>query len=69
MEIDAGVRELLHRCEQDPEAFSYARGMVADLISADVANAMLIETALGEYDQYIVVNDSQALYVNFLEAF
>lgn len=60
--VDAGVRELLHRCEQDPEAFSYVRGMVADLISADVSNAMLIETALGEYDQYIVVNDSRALY-------
>ena len=61
--VDAGVRELLHRKEQDAtgEAFSYVWGMVADLVAAEVAHAVLIETALGEYDQYLVVEDSQRL--------
>jgi chromosome segregation protein len=59
--VDAGVREVLRRMEQDTtgEAFRYIKGMVADLIAADVANAMLIETALGDYDQYLVVENSR----------
>jgi len=50
--VDAGVRELLHRKEQDAtgQTFGYVWGMVADLVAADVAHAALIETALGEYD-------------------
>jgi len=61
--VDAGVRELLHRKEQDTagEAFGYVWGMVADFVAAEVSHAMLIETALGEYDQYLVVEDSQKL--------
>ncbi len=62
--VDSGVREVLHRKEQDTggHAFSYVLGMVADLVAADVSNAMLIETALGEYDQYLVVENSQAFF-------
>ncbi|HPD29934.1 MAG TPA: chromosome segregation protein SMC [Phycisphaerae bacterium] len=62
--VDAGVRELLHRKERDAtgKAFAYVRGMVADLIAVDVANATLIEIALGEYDQYLVVEDSEAFF-------
>jgi chromosome segregation protein len=59
--VDSGVREVLRRMEQDTsrETFGYIRGMVADLVAADVANAMLIETALGDYDQYLVVENSR----------
>lgn len=62
--VDAGVRELLHRKEQDPtgQTFGYVLGMVADLIAADVANATLIETALGDHDQDLVVVDSRAFF-------
>ncbi len=62
--VDAGVRELLHRKERDAsgQTFSYVRGMVADLIAVDVAHAALIETALGEYDQYLVIEDSEAFF-------
>ncbi|MGQ9650665.1 MAG: chromosome segregation protein SMC [Phycisphaerae bacterium] len=62
--VDAGVRELLHRKEQDTsgQAFAYVRGMVADLIAVDVANATLIEIALGEYDQYLVIEDSEMFF-------
>jgi chromosome segregation protein len=58
--VDAGVREVLDRKTEDAagEAFGYVRGMVADLISADVAHATLIEAALGEADQHLVVTDS-----------
>ena len=60
--VDSGVRELLHRKEQGggDGAFGYVEGMVADLIAAEVANAALVEIALGEYDQYLVVRDSTA---------
>ena len=60
--VDAGVREMLRRKEEDAtgESFPYLRGMIADLISVDVSNAMLIETALGDYDQYLVLSDSAA---------
>ncbi|MEP0843149.1 MAG: hypothetical protein HRF43_10615, partial [Phycisphaerae bacterium] len=62
--VDAGVRELLHRQEQDPtgQTFRYVRGMVADLVAVDVAHAVLIETALGEFDQYLAVTDSEAFF-------
>ena len=61
--VDSGVRELLHRKEKDStgKAFSYVWGMVADLIAADVSSAALIETALGEHDQYLVVEKSNLL--------
>jgi len=60
--VDAGVRELLHRKEEDPsgEIFGYVQGLVADLIAADVSSAVLIESALGEHDQYLVVEDTGA---------
>ncbi|HOA74969.1 MAG TPA: chromosome segregation protein SMC [Phycisphaerae bacterium] len=60
--VDAGVREVLRRMQNDPsgETFRYVKGMVADLVTADVSNAMLIETALGDYDQYLVVESSRA---------
>jgi chromosome segregation protein len=60
--VEAGVRELLHRKERDAsgQTFGYVRGMVADLIAVDVGHAMLIETALGDYDQHLVVENTEA---------
>ena len=68
--VDAGVRELLHQKEQDPTRQSWAcvRGMVADLISTHFSNAVLIETALNGYDQYLVVEDSQEFFRQTLRA-
>jgi chromosome segregation protein len=62
--VDAGIREVLHQKEQNDngEAFSYVIGMVADLVAVDVSNATLIETALGEHDQYLVVSNSEAFF-------
>ncbi len=60
--VDAGVREVLERKAADPtgKAFGYVRGIVADLISADVAHAALIEAALGDMDQHLVVDSTEA---------
>jgi len=62
--VDAGIREVLHQKEQNEtgQAFNYVMGMVADLVAVDVSNATLIETALGEHDQYLVVNNSEAFF-------
>jgi len=59
--VDSGVREVLRRKASDAsgETFRYVKGMVADLVAADVSDAMLIETALGDYDQYLVVENSR----------
>jgi len=64
--VDAGVRELLHLREREAPggAFGYVQGLVADLLAADVASAALIETALGEFDQYVVVDDSRAFFAD-----
>jgi len=61
--VEAGIREVLRVKDQEGEAgtFSYVRGMLADAIAVDVAHALLIEAALGEYDQYLLVDDSRAL--------
>jgi len=61
--VEAGIREVLHLKEQDPSGttLGYVRGMVADVIAVDVAHAPWIEAALGEYDQYLLVDDSAAL--------
>jgi chromosome segregation protein len=60
--VDAGVREVLEQKQNDPagRTFAYVRGMVADLITADVQHAALIEAVIGEADQYLVVADSRA---------
>ncbi|MHC4798255.1 MAG: chromosome segregation protein SMC, partial [Planctomycetota bacterium] len=62
--VDAGVKELLKLKQADHtgQKFACVKGMVADMIAADVSNAKLIETAIGEYDQYLVVQDSQAFF-------
>jgi chromosome segregation protein len=61
--VEAGIREVLHQREQDASGgtFGYVRGMVADVIAVDVAHAPWIEAALGESDQYVLVDDSAAL--------
>ncbi len=59
--VAAGVREILRRREGDPAAgdLSCVQGMVADLFETDVAHAPVVEAALGEFDQYLVVSDSR----------
>lgn len=57
--VREGVRLLLERREQSPHEHDYIVGMVADLFQTDVEHAPLIELALGERDQCLVVRDGE----------
>jgi chromosome segregation protein len=41
---------------QQPGAFSFVRGLLAELIEADVENAATVENALGDYQQALVID-------------
>ncbi|MBN1489312.1 MAG: chromosome segregation protein SMC [Phycisphaerae bacterium] len=58
--IESGVRSILERKSDDATGatFGYVRGIVAELLSADVSHAMIIESVLGDADQHLVVTDS-----------
>lgn len=54
--LNPGVRDLLKQAEDRPlGALASVRGVVADLIRVDVRMAPMIDTALGELTQYVVV--------------
>jgi chromosome segregation protein len=54
--VSAGVKEVLRQArEQSDGPFQQVRGMLADLLQASVESAALVEVALGERAQHIVV--------------
>ncbi|NOX58537.1 MAG: chromosome segregation protein SMC [Planctomycetes bacterium] len=61
--VGAGARQILDRKllgdESDP--FHSVLGLVADLFETDVHRAHIVEAAIGEHDQHLVVSDGQAL--------
>ncbi len=60
--IGAGVRQLLDR-KSSPDPPPYVReieGLVADIFEVDVEHAGVIEAAIGESDQYLVVSNSDS---------
>ncbi|MEM9657157.1 MAG: hypothetical protein AAF961_02240, partial [Planctomycetota bacterium] len=60
--LNAGARDALRRAEEDPNGpFSGVRGVVADLLSVDADTAPLIEIALGERANYLVIDDAVSL--------
>ena len=54
------VREIL-KARDSGKGFGYVRGMVADAISTELENAAVIEAALGELQNAVIVDDSAAL--------
>ncbi|HMO12550.1 MAG TPA: chromosome segregation protein SMC [Pirellulaceae bacterium] len=59
--FDAGVKDLLQRVqrkENDSDDLADVIGLVADLIRVEVEHAALIDLALGERAQYVVVKGS-----------
>jgi chromosome segregation protein len=54
------VRELL-KSRDAGKGFSYVKGMVADAISTDLEHAAVVEAALGEMQNAVIVSDSAAL--------
>ncbi len=60
--VDAGVKDLVNRASQDPSGFhAEIVGLVADLIKVEIEHAALIDLALGERAQHVVVNGSELI--------
>ncbi len=59
----AGSREVLERRDADTSGatFAYVLGPVGELFEADAADAHVVEAALGEFSQYLVVRSRDAL--------
>jgi chromosome segregation protein len=64
--VGAGVRKLLDDKEQGdhPQALRGIVGLVGDLIDTDVRHAGIIEAALGESDQCLVVSESERFFTD-----
>ncbi|QDU93655.1 chromosome segregation protein SMC [Lignipirellula cremea] len=60
--LTTGVKEVLARARQESEGpFRDVRGLVADLIQVNVENAPLVDLALGDRAQYIVLSGDRLL--------
>ena len=59
--VDQGVRQILQARQQDPEKFYYVKGMVAELLRAEVKYAGIVEAALAGRSQHLVATSSQAV--------
>ncbi|MCH7814196.1 MAG: hypothetical protein IID40_09270, partial [Planctomycetes bacterium] len=64
--VGEGVRQLLADRADAPDdaALSSIEGMVADLFEADLIHALVVEAAVGDQDQYLVVRDTEAFLSN-----
>ncbi len=59
--VDAGVKYILEQRRRNPDNYYYIKGMVAELIRADVKYAPSIEIALSSTAQHLVATSSQAI--------
>ncbi|RJP34419.1 MAG: chromosome segregation protein SMC [Phycisphaerales bacterium] len=62
--VGQGARSLLEARQSADEGspLSAIRGLVADFFETDIEHAAVIEAALGDADQYLVVDDGLALF-------
>jgi len=58
--IDQGVQQILKARRENRESFFYIKGMVAELISADVSYASIVDSALANHAQFLVANSTTA---------
>ena len=58
--ISEAVRGILQTREKG-QGFDYVRGLVSDIVSADLEHAGVIEAALGDLQNALIVTDSAAL--------
>jgi chromosome segregation protein len=58
--VSQTLRELLKQRDAG-QGFAYVRGIVADVLSAELSDAPLIEAALGDLQHAVVVQDAAAL--------
>jgi chromosome segregation protein len=60
--LTSGAKEVLRQAQQNPEGpFRSVRGVVADLLHVDADSAPLVEIALGERANYLVVTEAHTL--------
>ena len=63
--VGAGARRILDRKLQGRDgAIDVVIGLVADLFETDIARAHIVEAAIGEHDQHLVVSDSRAFFAD-----
>jgi chromosome segregation protein len=61
--LNSGVKEVLVAAQSDPNGpYGEVRGVVADLFHVDVDSAPLVDVALGEFSQYVVVASAGRLF-------
>ena len=61
--LSSGVKEVLAAAQHDPAGpYGDVRGVVADLFHVDVDSAPLVDVALGEFSQYVVVTSAVRLF-------
>ncbi|MDR2172182.1 MAG: chromosome segregation protein SMC [Planctomycetaceae bacterium] len=60
--ISPGVREVLQQSRDPKSPFRHVFGLVADLLHAEVESASLIDLALGQNSQYVVVSPKGELF-------
>ena len=58
--IDQGVQSILRRKAEGNGQFTYVQDMVANIFQADVEHASIVDAALAQTAQHLLVNDSQA---------
>jgi chromosome segregation protein len=59
--LTSGAKDVLHKARQDPGGpFRSVRGVVADLLHVDADSASLIEIALGERANHLVVSETRS---------
>ncbi|MCC6494002.1 MAG: chromosome segregation protein SMC [Pirellulales bacterium] len=60
--LASGAKEVLRQARAEPDGpFRHVRGVVADLLQVDADSAPLIEVALGERANYLVVTETKSL--------
>lgn len=60
--LTSGAKEVLRLAREEPEGpFRHVRGVVADLLHVDADSAPLIEIALGDRANYLVVTETKSL--------
>lgn len=65
--VEPGVKDFLQRLQEgSPEDRGRVRGLVADLFRAELQAALLVDAALGEAAQYVVLTDSTPLFEGWL---
>jgi chromosome segregation protein len=65
--VGAGVKQVLEICQQEIGRLPSLLGLVADLLHANVESAPLVDLALGDRAQHLVVGSGQEL-TGFLES-